>query len=387
MKLSFIRDTTMFRDSGIWWHRNETPMKALATRGHGVNQFTIKAPMSQGEMEYPDTVIFGRTYPQAFNPIAIMRDYHKLGKRVLYDMDDDYWMVTKDNPSVLVSNVYKDQYEGMVKEADALITPSKDLAKKFKVFKKPVFLCHNGINYNVYKERPRNSFSYEKIAEGEHIGYYKQVPQLVIGYMGASSHWKDLQIPMEALIELYKKYDFTFNLYGMINTSLEDEMDRYKEYYDENKKPEQNNYFEAALDFYSKLKNLGGHHIPFARPTRHPATLSRCDFDIGIAPLLDNEFNKGKSCVKFYEYASVGTVTISSDVEPYRSECNYRAKNTTKDWYNKLEKLIVDKDFREKILKQQQDWVRDNRSLEAIALEWELACQKPGGLKVLNQQR
>jgi len=115
--------------------------------------------------------------------------------------------------------------------------------------------------------------------------------------------------------------------------------------------------------------------------------LSRCDFDIGIAPLEDTTFNAGKSCIKYYEYAAVGTVAVTSDVVPYSEEANYRAKNTFKDWYNKLEKLIVDKDFREKIRLQQSEWVRKNRSLEAIGVDWELACQLPGGLKVLNQQK
>jgi len=70
---------------------------------------------------------------------------------------------------------------------------------------------------------------------------------------------------------------------------------------------------------------------------------------------------------------------------PYKDEVGYRAKNTFKDWYKKLEKLIVDEEFRLKLGKQQQDWVKKNRSLEAIGLPWELAVQQPGGLKVLNQ--
>jgi hypothetical protein len=85
-------------------------------------------------MQWPDTVIFGRVYPQHTDPIKIMRDYKRLGKRVLYDMDDDFWSVAKDNPSVNVSNALKDQYEGMIKEADAVITPSEVLAKKFKKY-------------------------------------------------------------------------------------------------------------------------------------------------------------------------------------------------------------------------------------------------------------
>ena len=355
--------------TGIWWHRQKTPTEALEKRGHRVTQVAIGETIPERFMNFPDTVIFGRTYAQVFEPIRIMKEYHKLGKRVLYDMDDDFWQVDKNNPSVMVSNALKDQYEGMIKEADAIITPSKILAKKFRRFKKPVFICPNGVDFNIYKERPRAN-------EG-----------LVIGYMGAASHWKDLGIITEALEKLYEKYDFAFNIYGMVGEPLEAAMYYYKKIVSLNLQPEQNAYYRSALAFYEGLKKVKGRHIPFYPPELHPTQLTGCDFDIGIAPLEDNEFNRGKSDIKFCEYAAVGTVTLASDVGVYKDSVNYRTKNTTKDWYKKLEKLIVNKEFREKILNKQREHVKKHNSLEAIGLEWELACQLPGGLKVKNQQK
>lgn len=370
MKVLFVTDSPLCWQHGIWWHRIETPCTALSNRGHGLKQVAMGSSFPDHLMEWPDTVIFGRSYASAYDPVKIMRDYKRLGKRVLYDMDDDFWNVSKDNPSANVSNAMKDQYEGMIREADAVITPSHHLAKKFKKhFKKEIFICPNGIDYSIYQERPKNK------------------EDLVIGYMGAASHWKDLQLIGEVVNELSKKYDFVFTIYGLTGEPLEAAMYTYQRLLHGNHRPEQNAYFRSALDFHVQLKNMRLWHIPFMPPEIHPSVLSRADFDIGLAPLEDTEFNKGKSNIKFYEYASVGTVTVSSDVLPYSSEVNYRAKNTFKDWYNKIEKLIVDKPFREKILKEQQEWVKKNRSVEAIGLDWELACQKPGGLKVLNQER
>jgi glycosyltransferase involved in cell wall biosynthesis len=369
MKILFMLDTPMAYQSGIWFHRNETPSTALSNRGHGIKQVAIGYTVPQQLMEWPDTVIFGRTYPAAYDPIKIMREYKKLGKRVLYDMDDDFWQVAKDNPSANVSNALKDQYEGMIREADAVITPSAILAKKFKkYFNKPVFICPNGIDYTVYQERPR-----------EH-------QELIVGYMGAASHWKDLQLIGEVVEKLSEKYDFFFTIYGLTGEPLEAAVYSYQKILANNWQPEKNEYFKSALDFYAQLKRVKLLHIPFMPPELHPSVLSRADFDIGLAPLEDTEFNRGKSCIKYYEYASVGTVTLASDVEPYKSEATYRAKNTFKDWYNKLEKLIVDKEFRDKLLAEQQKWVKENRSVEAIGVAWELACQQPGGLKVLNQE-
>lgn len=373
MNVLFMMDSPMSYMSGIWLHRNETPCAALSKRGHAVKQVAIGNEVPEHLMEWPDVVIFGRAYPSQYDPIKIMREYKKLGKRVLYDMDDDFWSVAKDNPSVLVSSAHKDQYEGMIEEADAVISPSPVLLKKFhKHFKKPGFLAPNGIDDNLYVERP-----------------HQNPETLKVGYMGAASHWQDLQIIGEIIPELQKKYDFLFTIYGLVGEPLEAAIYTYNKILAHKFQPEKAEYHRAAVGFYNQLQGARMWHVPFMPPELHPKTLSMCDLDIGLAPLVDNEFNRGKSNIKFYEYASVGTVTLASDVLPYKSEVDYTAKNTVKDWTKKLEKLIVDEQFRAKTLKKQQDWVKEHRSLDAIGLDWELACQKPSKTKlgILNQLR
>ena len=103
MKILFFTDSQLCWQSGIWLHRNEIPSDALSKRGHAIKQVAIGISVPEALMEWPDTVVFGRIYPTHTDPIKIMRDYKKLGKRVLYDLDDDIWNVAADNPSVLVS--------------------------------------------------------------------------------------------------------------------------------------------------------------------------------------------------------------------------------------------------------------------------------------------
>lgn len=372
MKIAFFLDTPYPHNSGIWFHRNKTPSEALQTRGHFVRHFSIGLQRPEGDvLNWPDVVIFGRTYPVGFDPIADMKAFKKAGKRVLWDIDDDFWAVRKSNPSLLVSSSLKDQYEGLIRECDGVITPSTILAKKIKKLckGKPVYICPNAINYNEYHERRR-------VNRGD---------DLFIGYMAASSHFEDMPVAVEALEKLSEKYNFFFYLYGLTSEPFESAVYNVRKILQLNLQPEKTEQLKAMLDVYDRIRKTKMIHKAFMPPEIHPAMLAECDFDIGIAPLADNEFNHGKSCIKFYEYAATGTVTLASDVEPYSSEVGYRAKNTVKDWYNKLEKLIVDKDFRDKLQKEQSEWVKKNRSIEAVALSWELACQLPGGLKVLNQ--
>lgn len=371
MRILFVADTPTAWKSGIWYHRIEVPCRGLESRGHTTKQMAIGQEIPDQFMEFPSTVVMGRIYPEYTKPLDVMKAYRKQGTRVVWDIDDDYWAVDPTNPSKFVSNVFKDQYEELIMEADVITTPSPILAKKIRKVakKKDIRIVNNAIDYNDYKERPH-----------EH-------KELLIGYMGAASHWKDLSIIVEALEKLNEKYDFVFVLYGMTGEPLEAAMHHYNRLLTTNIQPEQNAYFKSALNFYSKLKKLNMYHIPFYPPELHPSALSRADLDIGLAPLEDEEFNRGKSNIKFYEYAATGTVTLASDVEPYKQEVSYRAKNTTKDWYNKIEKLIIDKKFRAELLKQQQTWVKENRDIKKVAIDWEMVCQKPGGLKIPSQDK
>ena len=114
-------------------------------------------------------------------------------------------------------------------------------------------------------------------------------------------------------------------------------------------------------------------HIPWYPPILYPEILKGLDIDIGICPLKNNRFNQAKSCIKFYEFAATGSAVLASDVLPYKKEVNYRAKNTKKDWYKKLEKLIVDDKFREKIANEQWEWVEKNRNIRDVIKTWEKA--------------
>jgi len=323
-------------------------------------------------LNWPDTVIFGRTYHPDAKPIDCMRKFKAEGKRILYDIDDDFWTVNEDNPSVTVSSAYKDQYETFIRECDAVITPSNVLKKKIRRLekKKEVFICPNGVSDNYYHERPH-----------EH-------EETIIGYAGASSHWGDLELVPDILRELRRRgHRFVFTMFGMVSGPLEGEMYAYDQIVKRNLQPEREEYFKRALSWYSKIRELNIYHIPFYPPELYPSVLAKADFDIAIAPLADNEFNRAKSAVKFYEYVASGSVVLASNVTPYREEVNYTAKNTTKDWVKKLEKLLVDEKFRDKIYREQRNYVMNERTTDANALAWEIACQRPGGLKVKRQKK
>jgi glycosyltransferase involved in cell wall biosynthesis len=245
----------------------------------------------------------------------------------------------------------------MIKAADVVTTTTDVLAKRVKKYNKNVKIVPNSLDFNRFKRR-----------EGNH-------ERLRIGYTGGSTHWEDLGIVLDVIKDLQDKYDFDFLVQGMCGTPLVGEMYNYKFIESEGLQPEKRSYYLPALETFEKLRKIKYSHIPFYPPELYPDILRTLDIDIGIAPLKDNQFNKAKSCIKMYEYAAVGAAVLTSDVLPYSKENKYTAKNTYKDWYKKLERLIKDEDFRDKVWKKQYDFVEKNVDVSKVVDKWEKVFQ------------
>ena len=96
-----------------------------------------------------------------------------------------------------------------------------------------------------------------------------------------------------------------------------------------------------------------------------------CDLalDMGIAPLVDDPFNQHKSCIKYYEYAMSGAITVASHVLPYSTEVPFTAKNNREAWKQKLG-AVLEAD-REAMWREQRDWVLTHRNIENNVALWE----------------
>lgn len=360
MKILEILDSIYAFNNGCWFYRNHIPSLALKDKGHQVNFMALNSGrgVPDAMRSFPDTVVFSRTYP--IDPLMTLREFKRLGKRTVYDIDDDLWTVNPDNPSVALSEEKRRQYEHLMDECDAVTTTVPTLAKKLRKFNKNVFICPNAVDEGMFKLKK------DKMPK----------QRLRIGYSGAASHWADLQILPEVLDALQKKYDFEFILQGMCGQPLEAEIWGYERVLEYNLQPEKKLYLENAIKWYKGMANVKMMHVPFYPPVMFPQLLASLDLDIGIIPLHDNEFNHSKSCVKFYEYATIGAATLSSNVLPYKDEVGYCANNNTKDWVNKLERLIVDEKFRKELLEKQQKFVKENRTIEKVVSKWEDAFDK-----------
>jgi hypothetical protein len=94
-------------------------------------------------------------------------------------------------------------------------------------------------------------------------------------------------------------------------------------------------------------------------------------FDIGISPLVDNEFNRCKSAIKFLDYSVLGLATVTTDLNGYtlirNGENGFRVKNTDEEWYKVLRTLIVDSSIRSQLQYTAQKEVFERYGYESVA--------------------
>ncbi|HZK82743.1 MAG TPA: tetratricopeptide repeat protein [Humisphaera sp.] len=90
--------------------------------------------------------------------------------------------------------------------------------------------------------------------------------------------------------------------------------------------------------------------------------------DIGLAPLLPTEYNRGRSDVKFLEYASRGVAGIYADLEPYRASVipgkTGLLHRNADELISQLDFLRTNVDLRHSIRREGHAYVVKNRKLD-----------------------
>lgn len=349
------------RNNGCFWYREKIAFDALKRKEYNVSH------ADAGDQVMPDmeVVKFSRGYNPGFEEFMFM--VKDKGIKIWYDVDDAMDLVKLTNPFSIPTRTYLGTYYLLLNEADFVTTSSENLAKHLRTkTSKPVHVFPNYINPTEWKmKRPQNKES----------GFR-------IGFAGSASHLKDLNIILPVIEELQKKYDFTFVLYGLdvgvgdIEGWYARAKENYKELFDR---------FPYTIELekvYNILKNIKHEWNDGVRWELHPRTLAKLDLDIGLCPLLDDDFNDKKTPIKFYEYAMVDTPAIASRVTPFQEEALALADNEFASWYETIEAMIIYDDLRMSTLRAQQEYVKNNRlvddhisELEKI-LELELSDEK-----------
>ncbi len=251
-----------------------------------------------------------------------------LRKKIIYDFDDAIW---KPNTSVSNSFANRLKWFGKVKHIckwSAAVTCGNN------------FLCEYAKRFN-----KNVRFIPTTIDTDYHLPVQKTENQiLVIGWTGSHS----TTYYLNSLIPVFKKLEeeFQFEIRIISNKDL-----------------------QLPLKSYC--------YIPWKKETEIEDLQK---FDIGIMPLPDDEWSKGKCGFKLLQYMSVGVPSIASPVGVNTeiiidNQTGFIAV-TENDWFEKLSSLLKDHELRKSVIA---------NALEHIVKNYSVTAMKPKYLQLLNE--
>jgi glycosyltransferase involved in cell wall biosynthesis len=266
--------------------------------GHGQLSEEIQSKISSAFNHF-DVIVFQKV--QNKEALALLKKYsetHMHVKQVM-ELDDSIGDTAPcHDHKTSLAHSYAAEHCYM---SDAVIASTEFLAESIKPYLfegTPVHVAHNCIldeEWRVEKtKRPKRD-------------------TIRVGYVGGSAHDEDIELVYEVMLDILdtnKDVEFVIRYGG------------YKPDYMVN---------HERFDF----KQVEWH------PSKYPQKLWDMDLDIGLAPLLDTNFNRCKSAIKWLEWAYMDVPVVASNMESYNKlDDIVLANNTYSDWKEALQSTI-----------------------------------------------
>ena len=247
-----------------------------------------------------DTVIFQKTYSRYHR--WLMQFARMLGKKTYVDIDD---APSRTNSAVTLRN-----FEAMCRTADGVFAGSSNLVDYTRGFQANSHLVPSSIYLPHYQPVVKRDAA--------------SSAAVCLGWVGNGKHYqRDLiEILETPLRELAARHRLRFKLVGAC----------------------------GVKELYEVFEQIPGLQIEFidAVDWSDPSAVSQAisDFDVGLYPLLPNEFNHYKCGFKALEYMAMSTPVVASPVANNADVVQHGETgllvHTADEWVASLEELIQD---------------------------------------------
>lgn len=241
-------------------------------------------------------------------------------RKMIFDFDDAIYLHSPSKTKILT------------KLADAVIVGSHTLMAWAKKYNKNVYLIPTPVQFENYAKYTKK--------------YPEIINKIVIGWAGgAIDQFENLKLLVPVFQKLIDEgLQIKFILIGALG-------------------------YKPVYELFEKIKGLETEFIDkldWSKSDAMPRQIQR--FDIGVMPLVDNGWNRGKCAFKAIEYMACGVATICSAV----GENNYLIRDGQNGFlarneyelYKKLKQLILDKNLREKLGREGQRTIKKRYSYE-----------------------
>ncbi len=247
---------------------------------------------------------------------------YKFKKPIIYDFDDSIFLQNYN----LANRFYKflkfpSKTKEIIKMASRIIVPNMFLKEYACKFSEHVYIIPTPIDTDKFKMA-------EKFSN-----------KLTIGWVGSFTTTPYLKVVFNAMQQLSKKYDFILKIFGageIINIPG------------------------------VKIENHGWHlkeEVEYFQ-----------SIDIGIYPLIDTLWARGKAGFKAIQYMAVGVPVVASSVgmvkDFIKEGVNGYLARTEEEWIEKISKLMEDSDLRKSIGLAGRKTVEERFSVKVNAPEY-----------------
>lgn len=236
-------------------------------------------------------------------------------KKIIYDFDDAIWLSNTSNANSIAAKLkFHSKVKHICKWAYKVSCGNQYLADFSKEF-----------NENVIVNPTTIDTDYHTVNVG-------QRDVLNIGWTGTHSTLKYVFLLEDALTRLKKEFNFKFIIIADKDPELP---------------------FEYEFIKWNKTTEI--------------SDLQK--FDIGVMPLEDNIWEKGKCGFKALQYMAVGIPAIVSpvavNIKILNDEANGFFANDAKDWYEKLKELFINTPLREEKGKNAREYIEKHYSVKS----------------------
>ncbi len=251
-----------------------------------------------------------------------------MGATLLFDLDDDLLNIPRTHPDAADLRPRVKVVRRMLDVADAVQVSTPDLAERLASIRPDAVVIENGLDERIWKQ-PAPSFRDQPVR---------------ILCMGTTTHDRDFAMIEPALSRLKAEYDdrIKIDVIGMTSRN----------------------------DLPHGLNRIGP---PPSAMRSYPGfvnwlTSTEPPWHIGLAPLLDTPFNRGKSAIKAMDYAALGLVVLASDTPVYRGSiadgsAGQLVPNNPGAWYAALNWLLRSREERLTVAARSRDAFLDRASL------------------------
>lgn len=246
-----------------------------------------------------------------------------LRKKIIYDFDDAIWIPLSSDANPIAAKIKCNWKIAKICKWSFIVTVGNEfLANYARPFCNDVRIIPTVVDTEHTHNKNKN----------------QEESPLVIGWTGTFTNFIHLPLATTAIKKLQEKYAFEFLIIA-------------------DKNPE--------------LKNINYTYIPWHKETEIADLLK---MHIGIMPLINTDVQLGKCAFKAIQYMSLG---IPSVVTPLGANCvvvdnnvNGYWANTDEEWYEALEKLILNTDSRKEMGKLAQQKILNQYSVASTKTQF-----------------